>query len=130
MTRKEFLKTSCTLGAAAAVSGCSLIFDSELRLGTLAELEAQGYLVREFNWNQILVRRVEEKLTVFSLVCSHKKCTVEWIPREKIFQCPCHDGQYDEAGNVLDGPPPAPLTRFRAEVRGEEIWVLNEKVEV
>lgn len=126
MTRKEFLKKSCALGAVAATAGsCALIFDSELQVGTLTELDQAGFLVREFNWDQVFITRQEEEIVIFSLVCTHKKCTVEWQPRENIFQCPCHEGQYDAQGRVLDGPPPAPLTKFRSEVRGEEIWILR-----
>lgn len=126
MTRKEFLKKSCLLGAAAATAGsCALIYDSELQVGTLRELDEAGFLVREFNWDQIFITRREEEVVIFSLVCSHKKCTVEWIPRESIFQCPCHEGQYDANGQVIYGPPPAPLSRFTAEIRGEDIWVLR-----
>lgn len=126
MTRKDFLKKSCLLGAAAATAGsCALIYDPELLVGTIAELDQAGFLVKEFNWDQIFITQQKGKIMIFSLVCTHKKCTVEWQPRENIFQCPCHEGQYDAQGQVLDGPPPAPLAQLRAEIRGEEIWVLR-----
>lgn len=126
MTRKDFLKKSCLLGAVVATAGsCALIYDSELQVGTIAELDQAGFLVKEFNWDQIFITRLKDEIVIFSLVCTHKKCTVEWQPREAIFQCPCHEGQYNASGEVIDGPPPAPLGRLRAEMRGEEIWVLR-----
>ncbi len=130
MNRKDFIRKSCALGAGAAMlsaQGCSWIFDSEMRLGKVADIRKEGFVIREFNWDQIIVLADEDNFRVFSLTCSHKRCTVEWIPREQIFLCPCHEGQYDQYGEVIDGPPPAPLRRLRCESRGEELWVLNER---
>ncbi len=129
MTRKDFLHRSCALSAglvAASAPGCSLIFDQEMLLCTLPELEEKGFVQKEFNWNDIIaLPGGDGQLTVFSLVCSHKKCTVAWKPREREFACPCHEGRYNEHGEVIDGPPPAPLSRFQWELRGQEVWVLH-----
>ncbi|MDP5172895.1 MAG: ubiquinol-cytochrome c reductase iron-sulfur subunit [Bacteroidia bacterium] len=129
MTRKEFLKKTGTLGAGmAAMTSCALIYDSEILACSLDELKAQPFLIREFNWDQIFLTMRGEEIVVFSLVCSHKKCTVAWQAREEQFACPCHEGLYDSEGRVIDGPPPAPLSRFRWELRGNDLWVINEKL--
>ncbi|MEL6134110.1 MAG: Rieske 2Fe-2S domain-containing protein [Bacteroidota bacterium] len=129
MTRKEFLKKGGTLAAGtcalAALPACSLFDEPEMRVCTVSELETAGALIGKFNRKQIFLTYLDEKLTIFSLVCTHKKCTVKWEEEEEIFACPCHEGTYNKQGKVIDGPPPRPLNRFQYEIRGEEIWVLN-----
>ncbi len=50
--------------------------------------------------------------TVFSAVCSHLGCLVNYQKEKGEFVCPCHGGRYDLSGKNIAGPPPAPLTRF------------------
>jgi thiosulfate dehydrogenase [quinone] large subunit len=46
----------------------------------------------------------------FSAICTHAGCTVQYDPSNIQFICPCHSGVYDaRTGQVLQGPPPAPL---------------------
>jgi Rieske Fe-S protein len=49
-------------------------------------------------------------LEVFSAVCSHLGCLVNYNKEKGEFICPCHGGRYDLAGKNIAGPPPAPLT--------------------
>lgn len=71
----------------------------------------------------IVILEEEGKPKAFSLVCTHMACTVIWNSEKKEFYCPCHDGFFDENGNVLSGPPPAPLERMRVELKGDQAWV-------
>ena len=71
----------------------------------------------------ILLHEEEGKPQAFSLLCTHMACTVVWNGEKKEFYCPCHDGFFDGGGNVISGPPPAPLERLRVEVKGEQVWV-------
>jgi Rieske Fe-S protein len=48
-------------------------------------------------------------ITAISATCTHLGCVVSWKEEGKFFKCPCHDGRYDPQGNVISGPPPAPL---------------------
>jgi len=54
----------------------------------------------------------ETELFCLSPVCTHLGCLVSWHWSRERFLCPCHGGQYDMEGNVVAGPPPAPLTRL------------------
>ena len=58
-----------------------------------------------------LVKKGKE-LFVLSPTCSHLGCLVNWNHLTQEFDCPCHGGRYDMAGNVIGGPPPKPLTRL------------------
>ena len=65
------------------------------------------------------------EVTVFSSKCTHLGCNISWKVKEAEgqFFCPCHGGRFDRDGNVLGGPPPAPLTRLPAKIEGGKIYV-------
>jgi cytochrome b6-f complex iron-sulfur subunit len=58
------------------------------------------------------VARSGGELFALSPVCTHLGCLVRWNPFDNRFDCPCHGGKYDIRGNVIEGPPPRPLTRL------------------
>ncbi len=52
--------------------------------------------------------------------CTHKGCIIKWDDQGRLFRCPCHEGQFDERGNVVFGLPLRPLNRYRVGlVRGD-----------
>ncbi len=59
-----------------------------------------------------LVMRSQDGVVALSLICTHLGCQVKWDPAQRIFRCPCHDGRFDEFGDVIAGPPPLPLERL------------------
>jgi cytochrome b6-f complex iron-sulfur subunit len=71
----------------------------------------------------LLFRYEDGTFKAFSLVCTHLACTVVWNPQKQEFYCPCHDGFFDADGNVISGPPPAPLERWKTEVRGDKVVI-------
>jgi Rieske Fe-S protein len=58
-----------------------------------------------------------------SNICTHLGCRVRWIADQQQFFCPCHNGVFDQEGNVLSGPPPRPLDRFTVKVENSEMFV-------
>ena len=71
----------------------------------------------------MLVRTGEREVKAISTVCTHLGCTVYWQSDKKEFFCPCHNGRFDKDGNVLSGPPPAPLDLYRVEIEGNNVFV-------
>ena len=132
MKRKEFIQSGLTAGiglcALQSLSGCALFDEPEMLVCTLAELKTNSFFTSRFNRKKIFATYLDDELVIFSLICRHKKCTVAWEEDEELFLCPCHEGTYDKYGEVIDGPPPGPLYRFKYEIRGDEVWVLNEFV--
>lgn len=125
--RRKFIKQAGIAGAACLLSGgLSACSEPEKPMGTRAELEAEGYLMVRFNGTRAHARYIDDDLVVFSQICQHKKCTVRWDEAENEFYCPCHEGIYDERGNVVSGPPEAPLRRLQHEWRGDTLIVLNK----
>jgi thiosulfate dehydrogenase (quinone) large subunit len=60
----------------------------------------------------------------FSAVCTHTGCPVQYDPSTIEFICPCHGGTYDaRTGQVLQGPPPAPLPSIPLHVIDGQIRV-------
>ena len=89
----------------------------------LAELPVGGTKAITYGGVSVLVVRTRESLRAFSLTCTHLGCTVEWQSDKKEFYCPCHDGRFDEFGEVIAGPPPIPLEQIAVSVEGETVTV-------
>lgn len=70
-----------------------------------------------------IVMRTAESLKAFSLVCTHLACTVQWQEDKQEFYCPCHDGRFDQFGEVIGGPPAVPLEEIPVRVEGETVIV-------
>lgn len=72
----------------------------------------------------ILIRGSDGSLKAFSAVCTHAGCTVGYENGTII--CPCHGGQYNaETGEVIAGPPPAPLEPKEVVEVGGEIYAIR-----
>lgn len=62
--------------------------------------------------SRVFVVASAEGMTVFSAVCSHLGCLVNYHKDTREFICPCHGGKYDLTGKNIAGPPPAPLAKL------------------
>jgi len=90
----------------------------------LSEIPEGGALPFQFGGAPgLLFRGDDGTFKAFSLVCTHLACTVSWNAEKKEFYCPCHEGFFDAEGKVISGPPPAPLERWKVEVRGEKVVI-------
>jgi len=65
---------------------------------------------------RVMVRKQGSDFVVLSTVCTHVSCSVNWVPEQKQFFCPCHAGVFDAEGKVVSGPPPRPLQRYETQV--------------
>ena len=63
------------------------------------------------------------EVIVFSDVCTHLSCRVNWDPEQEGYFCPCHAALFDKHGNVLSGPPPRPLDRFETKMDGGQLFI-------
>ena len=71
----------------------------------------------------LLINTAEGELRAFSAVCTHLTCSVNYETETGTLFCPCHNGRFDLAGNVISGPPPRPLEAYFVEVIGNDIFV-------
>lgn len=74
----------------------------------------------------ILIHTMEGEYIAFSAICTHLTCSVRFESDSQIILCPCHNGRFDLAGNVISGPPPSPLEAFDVEISGEDIVVTKK----
>jgi cytochrome b6-f complex iron-sulfur subunit len=64
-----------------------------------------------------------------SAVCTHLGCIVEWkasgIPGhpEGVIACPCHGSVFNKTGDVIRGPAPRSLERFKMYLEDEKVIV-------
>ncbi len=70
-----------------------------------------------------------------STICTHLGCNVDWkspgIPGhpEGVIACPCHGSVYSKTGDVIQGPAPRHLDRFRMYLEDDKLIVdMNETV--
>ena len=55
--------------------------------------------------------------------CTHLGCRTRFNPETRQIECPCHGGIYDVMGNVIGGPPPAPLRAMTTRVDAGKVMV-------
>lgn len=92
--------------------------------GTVSEIATQKWKIFPFGSEPgILVEAAEGRLVAFSAGCTHLGCTVQFEPNSKRIWCACHNGWYDLEGKNVAGPPPRPLTEYKVQVVGDEIFV-------
>jgi cytochrome b6-f complex iron-sulfur subunit len=90
----------------------------------MGELAPNAAKIFKFgNAPAILVNTQDGKLLAFSATCTHLTCTVTYETATGTLYCPCHNGRFDMAGNVISGPPPRPIETYMVEVEGEDIFV-------
>jgi len=71
----------------------------------------------------VIVRTGEREVKAMSTVCTHLGCTVYWESDREEFYCPCHQGRFDKDGNVLAGPPPAPLETYKVDLQDDNVFI-------
>ena len=89
----------------------------------LAELPIGGNKIITFGGSPAIVLRTPESIKAFSLICTHLGCIVQWQEAQQEFYCPCHDGRFDQFGEVISGPPPVPLEEIAVKVENNTITV-------
>lgn len=88
------------------------------------ELVPNSYKIFKFGSEPgILINTPQGELIAFSAVCTHLSCTVVYESDSQIILCPCHNGKFDLAGNVISGPPPKPLQTFQVDISEDNIVV-------
>jgi cytochrome b6-f complex iron-sulfur subunit len=97
------------IGMLATMQPNSVTFDAEHRL--IVFRDKQGYFY------------------ALSAVCTHLGCIVEWkatgIPGhpEGVIACPCHGSIFNKTGDVIRGPAPRSLDRFKMYLEDDKVIV-------
>lgn len=95
-----------------------------VRVGLLDDLRiGEALLVRHGVSPFYVVRLDATRIVALSAVCTHVRCILGFDRERRALTCPCHDGRFDLAGQVLSGPPPRPLASYSVSVRAGEVFV-------
>ena len=137
MPRRSFLGRF--LGVAASMLGAAVVYPvlrylsppripeavtNRVLAAKVSELTGEGWKVFPFGSEPgILVKVGSGEYRAFSATCTHLQCTVQYDPGAHRIWCACHNGQYDLNGRNVSGPPPRPLTPFKVQVDGDDIYV-------
>lgn len=135
MTRRRFL-TVCFAGATAVGLGAfaaplaryaypvlkGQVFEKQ-KIATVAQVTADGIRFDYMETPSMLIPMADKSYAAYSLICTHLGCIVKWEAAKRDFHCPCHAGKFDENGQVIAGPPPKPLTKYKVAVEGNDIFV-------
>lgn len=70
-----------------------------------------------------LVRVGEHDVRALQSTCTHLGCRTSYDRRARRIVCPCHGGVFDVQGNVVAGPPPAPLPALPTRIDGGQVMV-------
>lgn len=132
VSRRQFIQLGmASLGAAwVGTFVQSRLFPAQSSTGAvkpvefpLSELPVGSSKAISYGGGPALVLRTPESIKAFSLVCTHLGCEVAWQSGEMEFYCPCHDGRFDQFGEVIAGPPPVPLEQFPVRVEDDVVIV-------
>jgi len=94
-----------------------ICLESEILPGKSRELkDPQGRKV-------LLIRKSDGSFFSISTVCTHLGCTVYYRPEADQFECPCHQGVFDNEGRPISGPPQQPLIHYPVELREGKIFI-------
>ncbi|MFQ5676747.1 MAG: ubiquinol-cytochrome c reductase iron-sulfur subunit [bacterium] len=123
-----------TAGAPILLAGCAglqtiraHVEDNKITIAkadvrTLAKANAIVIVKTSPQTGSIILRNLPDVgIIAVSSVCSHRGCEVRPMPRSS--RCPCHGSEYDELGEVLEGPASRPLQRYEIEETSESLII-------
>ncbi len=130
LSRRQFIVTGGAALAAAWLGGLiqfrafsSASVESKPVEVLLPALPVGGTTQITYAGAPVLVSRSEDGVLALSLTCTHLGCTVQWNAAQRVFHCPCHDGYFDEFGDVVSGPPPLPLERLPVKLLPDRVII-------
>jgi cytochrome b6-f complex iron-sulfur subunit len=97
-------------------------------VGTLASMQPNS-ITFDAEHRLIVIRDIQGYFYALSAVCTHLGCIVEWkemgIPghSEGVIACPCHGSVFSKTGNVIRGPAPRSLDRFKMYLEDDKVIV-------
>ena len=154
MSRRDFVKVvtatlSSIMGAALGIPAISYLIDPALKVqsgeawiplgpaedfpvGTpqpfsFTRSNINGWEKTVNSYGGFVYRKTESTLIVLSNRCTHLSCSVNWNEATKEYICPCHDAHFGPEGEVLSGPPPHELDRYKAKVEEGNLFILFKK---
>ena len=143
-TRRGILRTGlvAAVGLAAGVVGGGIVAHSDsgqagpwppivgeagiwLAVAPVTDI-APGSAMRFVTPNLIghLVRYSDGSFTAFSAACTHMGCITNWNAGQHTFDCPCHNGRFDDHGQAITNRPAyRPLPQILTRITNDQVEV-------
>lgn len=83
---------------------------------------AGGYI---YQGGVIVARINSNTFSALSQYCTHQGATVEYAASANMFHCPRHGSNFDDNGNVLNGPAGSPLQKYNTSLNGTMLRVYS-----
>ena len=143
--RKFFVSAGNTAICIAAMGSFGVTLDflfpkvllelpSRFTIGTLGTLQPNS-VIYDADHRVLVFRDIQGYFYALSTVCTHLGCNVDWKPSgvpghpDGVIACPCHGSVFSKTGDVINGPAPRPLERFKMYLEeGRLIVDMNEVV--
>lgn len=93
------------------------------KLFSFTRTKVNGWEQTTNSYGVFVVRKSESELNIFSNVCTHLSCRVNWYEDTQAYKCPCHDAQFDINGKVIFGPPPRPMDEYEHKIEDGNILI-------
>ena len=131
--RRQFLvRTAAVAGGLTCATSAGLLYTflkpnvvreipPRLRAGVPGDFQSNTAVYFE-DHRLYVVRDERDGFYALSSVCTHLGCLVNWLPDTTSgymggrIACPCHGSLYSPKGNVLSGPAPRALDRYRIDL--------------
>lgn len=81
-----------------------------------------------------IVRNSAGAFYAISSVCTHLGCTVKWTGNnnsgddDEAIACPCHGSKFNKKGEVMEGPAPVALQKYRVRLSGDKLLVDTSEI--
>lgn len=92
-------------------------------LVTFTRTKVNGWEKTVNSYGVFVIRKEDGSVEVFSNICTHLSCRVNWKEETKEFICPCHDAHFDIQGKVSSGPPPRPLDKYETKIEDGKLAI-------
>jgi menaquinol-cytochrome c reductase iron-sulfur subunit len=83
----------------------------------------EGYIRSKELYSIWVIKHSDQKVTVFSPICTHLGCRYDWFPQAEKFICPCHGSIFSIDGKVLGGPAPRGLDTLPWKIENGDLYV-------
>lgn len=70
-----------------------------------------------------VIHPIPDDYRAYSAICTHLGCIISWDQNRQQFLCPCHVAIFDINGNVVSGPAPRPLPKYKVQVREDKVYI-------
>lgn len=85
--------------------------------------KVNGWEKSSHSYGVFVLREEGGDTVVFSDICTHLSCRVNWNPELEEYICPCHAASFSKNGDVVSGPPPRPMDRFETKLEDGQLFI-------